>query len=314
MRALVLSKAKLATDVVAFELGVPADDYVEAGPGSHIAVRLGDSPARSYSLTREALPGVNRYEIAVRRGESPASLSGQLCDQVMPGSYLEVAAPRNLFQVDEDAKHHVLIGGGIGVTPLMAMARCFLRTGKSFELHIAFSTPDNAVFMDELRSGGLRARTTIYFSRSEKPNPLVLTSVIQSIDLASTVYACGPARLLDEVRVLCDARGLSHRFESFEPAFVASGLEGTFEVFLQRSGRRFAASNTRSLLDQIQEQGIQVDSSCRSGTCGTCVTRVVSGDLIHRDSCLYPEEQARGDQMALCVSTASTGSVLVLDL
>jgi vanillate O-demethylase ferredoxin subunit len=309
-------KTKVAENVYAFVLALDGTAVQGIEPGAHIDVHLPGGRIRQYSLV-DFGQNHNRLEIAILRDADGAGGSVHLCDAYEAGDYLVIGGPRNTFRLDLDRPRYVLLGGGIGVTPLISMASSLARSQRDFVFHICAPTPEALAYHALLTAQPWADRIVYHFSRTAAPSRLDLPSVFASTPTDAQIYACGPARMMDALDLLGrDSPAGRLRTERFAAkTFTEDPSEqGVFIVELRKSKLRFPVSDDSTILQEAVRHGVQAPSSCKTGTCATCLTKVISGELIHRDSCLYPEEQAAGDQMAICVSRAKPGTTLVLDL
>jgi ferredoxin-NADP reductase len=220
---------------------------------------------------------------------------------------IHAAAPHNLFPLNAVARRHVLIGGGIGITPLLAHMASLRGLGARFELH-QFSSAEDAPLFERLLAPMGGADVHIHIGR----RACDLAAVLGRQPLGSHVYTCGPVALMDAVSETAKHLGWPavavHR-ESFGDH---SGGE-PFTAVLARSHREIEVSATQSLLEAVEAAGVDAPYLCRGGACGQCVTRVIDGEPDHRDDVLSAEERAAGETMMICVSRAKTPR-LVLDL
>lgn len=278
--------------------------------GAHINLQLPNGLSRSYSLCNA--PGeTHRYCVAVGRDRNSRGGSRLVHEQLRPGALWPVSAPANHFRLDESAPAFALMAGGIGVTPVLAMARRLAALGKPVQMFYAVRSRDAAAFADELAA--LVPALTLHCD-DEAGGPPDLAAWLGRLPKTTGAYCCGPAPMLDGFVAACSALGLADaHIERFAAApSTAEALAGC-TVTLQRSGRDIAVPAATSILDALLAAGIDHPFSCREGVCGTCETRVISGDIDHRDGVLSPAEQRRGDVMMICVSGCK-GPRLVLDL
>ncbi|MDN5925859.1 MAG: PDR/VanB family oxidoreductase [Hyphomicrobiales bacterium] len=305
---LVSARRPLTAQIEEFTL-MPADGapLPEYGPGAHVTVRTPSGAMRRYSLVDES--GGNAYTIAVKREPQSRGGSQSMHDAATPGSMLMVAPPENEFELVE-ADDYLLIAGGIGVTPIYAMARRIKQAGKSFRIIYVSRNADEAAYLDEMKEAfgehlvvhhdeGDPERLYDFWDHFEKPAPL-------------HVYCCGPKPLMEEIEAISGhwTEGRVH-FEDFKPIEIVRADDVDFDVELARSGKTVRVPADRSILEAVRDAGVTTSSSCESGTCGSCKTRLIAGDVDHRDMVLMDEER-RGSIM-ICVSRAKSGS-LVLDL
>lgn len=280
--------------------------------GSHIDVYLPNGLVRQYSLCQNPnQEGVFRLGIL----KDPESRGGSICafDELQEGMQLTVSAPRNLFALEE-AEHSVLVGGGIGITPLITMAYALLEQGKSFELHYCGSSLERAAFVEELQQGRLAAFTKFYFKQAGDNHRESLTTHFKQLNSASHIYTCGPNGFMDWVIDLAKQHDLAdaqiHK-EYFQVETDATG--DAFEVFAERSNKIIMVAAEETLIDALAREGIKIEKSCEQGVCGTCLCDVLEGEPDHRDVYLTDEEKTENDQILVCCSRSKSAR-LVLDI
>lgn len=276
--------------------------------GSHVDVHLPTGAVRQYSLCGD--PAENRrYRIAVRRLDGGRGGSTAFHAQVVEGTALLVSLPRNLFAL-VDAGHHVLIAGGIGITPFMSMLHVLRRNGQSFELHYASPTPASTPFLAELQELSRFGVVRHYFSRTAQPERLNIPALVQRVAHNAHVYCCGPASMIDAT-LDAGEEILGERLHMEAFGSEKTGSVAAFEIFLARSGKTVAVPAGVSVLEALRSANVEISASCEAGVCLECKTRVLEGTPIHRDLLLKPSE--RIDYFTPCVSR-SAGPRLVLDL
>jgi tetrachlorobenzoquinone reductase len=252
--------------------------------------------------------------VAVNRDAASRGGSRWIHEALRPGAVVEVDGPRNHFALDETAAHSVLIAGGIGITPLLAMARRLSALGRRWTLHYTARTRAQMAFVAELQAlaQGAGAALDLRCDHEGDP-PLDLPAIVGALPPGAHLYACGPAGLLDAYEAATAAlpRERVH-LERFANTQAAATLGG-FSVKLARSGRSVAVAPGQSILDALSAIGVEPPSSCREGICGTCETRVLCGTPDHRDLVLSDAEKAAGDRMMVCCSGSKTPE-LELDL
>jgi ferredoxin-NADP reductase len=301
-----VSAAKMLTPVVReFTLEPCAGPMPGFSPGSHVQVHLPLAEGKlrnAYSLTGD--PADNRhYRIAVRLQEASRGGSRYLHQRVQVGDTLEISPPANLFAPHLTAGLHILIAGGIGITPFMAYIAVLEQKQANVELHYLCRPGASDAYLDVLQQR-LGSRLHTYDRRPD------LSSILRDRPLGSHVYTCGPQPLLDAVRQQAKALGWPKSRVHWE-TFNAAQPGQPFDLELQRSGRRLRVGAEQSLLEALESAGLQVPNLCRGGVCGQCMTRHVSGEIEHRDSFLSPAEQA--DFLMPCVSRGC-GPTVSLDL
>lgn len=312
----VTTKQVVAQDIAAFELaplhGGPLPAFAA---GSHIDVHLPGGLVRQYSLVDLPDPA-NRYRIGVLRDPASRGGSAALIDQVKVGDTLEISAPRNHFALAPAATQSLLFAGGIGITPILCMARELVRQGKAFDLHYCGRALTRMAFLDELRDGSFDDHVQVHADDGSPGQQLDARAAIGAPGPGRHLYVCGPTGFMDHV--LGTARALGwpeaqlHR-EYFAAAPIDHSADGPFEVVLQRSGRVIAVGAAQSAAQALLDAGVDVMLSCEQGVCGTCITKVVGGTPDHRDMYFTDAEHARNDCFTPCCSRSRTPQ-LVLDL
>lgn len=309
---------QLTPRIRAYELRHPdgsALPAVTAGAHLSVPVRLqdGSEQIRSYSIASDPTQHAV-YEIAVLRDDSGRGGSLSVHHDYALGTVLRCGLPANHFQLHEDARPAVLIAGGIGITPVKAMAHALLARTSEFQLHYAARSPAEMAYRSEI-TGALQERAHFYFSDAEANARLNVQRLVADAPDEAVFYVCGPARLIDEVRTAGEAYGIDSsciRYERFV-APVSSAADKPVEVKLHRSGRSVQVAADQTILDAVLDAGVSAPFECRTGTCGTCATKVIDGTPDHRDSALTQMERDGAALMCICVSRAA-GDRLVLDL
>ena len=277
--------------------------------GSHVDVHLPGPHVRQYSLCGD-VSAVDGYRIAVKLERAGRGGSRSLHESVELGDALSISPPRNHFPLAPDARHTILIAGGIGITPILAMARTLHARAADWTLHYCARSREHAAFQAELQS---LDEARVHFHFSEVP-VLDTAGLLRSPPVGTHVYCCGPVALMQAVAAATAhwAEGSAH-FEWFTAPAIAHAPDTACEVELARSGLSLPVPADRSILAVVRDAGVDVPSACEQGLCGTCETRVLSGEPDHRDVLLSPAERAAGTSMMICVSRARS-SRLVLDL
>ncbi|GAA2249281.1 PDR/VanB family oxidoreductase [Herbiconiux moechotypicola] len=319
--AIVTEARVVATDVVLLTLRARDESPLPAWtPGAHLDVVVQPGVERQYSLCGDPADRT-RYQIAVLREPDGRGGSEHLHAHVVEGSELRVRGPLNHFELSLPPAstpllpHYVFVAGGIGITPILPMVRAVAAAGVPWELHYAGRSLEKMPFVDELVAE-YGDRVTVY--SSDDGRRVDLSSISGgSVSKPVAVYCCGPARMLTELEAVSSAAawpsGTLH-LERFEAREMAEPVRHeAFEVELEISGLTLEVPPDRSILDVVEDAGVLVLSSCREGTCGTCETPVVSGEVDHRDSVLTPDEQEANEVMMICVSRAACPR-LVLEL
>jgi tetrachlorobenzoquinone reductase len=298
-----------APDIVSLEFSAP--DLPRFSPGAHIDLHLPNSLVRSYSLLPPRSEAPAHYRVAVLN--VPGGRGGSACvhEALRVGQILRISAPRNNFPCDLGAEHSVLVAGGIGITPLYAMAKALTIAGRAVELIYCARSHTRAAFLKEL--GILHGlRVTTWFD-DEHDGPPDLTALLAGRSAETRFYACGPGPMLAAFGSACIALGYRHAtLERFAaPPSTMPLATGNFNVVLQRSGRMLMIPPEQSILEVLLAEGIPCDYSCTEGLCGACETKVLSGKPEHRDSVLTERERAGNAKMMICVSRCTEGPIVL---
>ncbi|MFM0138030.1 cytochrome P450/oxidoreductase [Caballeronia grimmiae] len=280
-------------------------------PGSHIDVLCGDTGlSRQYSLCGDPADA-RAFEIAVLRETASRGGSAWVHDNVKPGASWRIRGPRNHFRLDETARKLVLIAGGIGITPISAMARRARELGIDYEVHYSGRSRASMALLDDMRAlHGDRLR--VFASEEGARNDIAALRVEEG----TQVYACGPARMLDALIAASaawpdDALKIEHfeaKLGTLDPA-----QEHAFDVELKDSGFTLTVPAGETLLAALRRANVDVQSDCEEGLCGSCEVRVIDGQIDHRDLVLTKSERQTNQRMMACCSRAN-GSKLVLAL
>jgi ferredoxin-NADP reductase len=304
-----------ADGIVTLELRpVDGPEFPAFSPGAHIDLRLTNAMVRSYSLCNDSQE-CYRYVVGVLKDSKSRGGSRFVHENLRVNDVLEISAPRNHFPLHEEARHTVLFAGGIGVTPLLCMARRLKKLGRSVEMVYACRSRSNAAFLLAIQE--LQIPVTLHFD-DEAGGPPDLRGLLSRRvpDVETHHYACGPTVMLDAFERICSDLHHPHahieRFSAVEHA-AAPDARSSFIVELCRSGTTFEVTPAKSLYRNLLERKIDVPFSCSEGICGSCETRVLEGEPDHRDSVLTPEQRAANRVMLPCVSGCRTERLL-LDL
>ncbi|MET0951762.1 MAG: PDR/VanB family oxidoreductase [Aeromicrobium sp.] len=312
MHALFVRQMRLESDdVMSLELEAPDGSALHAWePGAHLEVDLGDRGVRHYSLCgpRNA---ADTYTVAVLRTDTVMGGSDFVHRSLRPGDTLRTSSPRNHFSLDV-ARRYVLVAGGIGITPIMAMISELEATGADWTLHYGGKRRGSMAFVEALRAHGDRVTIT----SDDLEGPIDLDRALPPADEQDVlVYCCGPTGLIDAVEQRCADRPEIVRVERFAPKVFEDepADHASFDVECAVSEVTVSVPDGTSIVDALEASGIGVDTSCRDGICGTCETKVLAGVPLHRDSVLSSAEQEANRTMMICVSRAISDR-LVLDL
>lgn len=278
-------------------------------PGAHVDVELPSGELRQYSLCGDRADATC-WRIGVLRESDGRGGSRWLHDELAVGDELRVSAPRNAFAL-VDADEYLFVAGGIGITPLLPMVAAVEARGARWSIVYAGRERGTMAFVDELEPFGDRVRVWC----DDRDGLLDLPATLAAAGPDAEVYCCGPEPLLDAVELACAAAGRRRpHVERFRPREGAlDGERASFEVELATTGITLTVAADQSIADALDAAGVDVPTSCREGTCGTCETAVLDGVPDHRDSFLSEDERADNATMMICCSRAA-GPRLVLDL
>jgi ferredoxin-NADP reductase len=316
MRVVVNRVSDLADGIRAYEFA-RQDGAALPGfcAGAHIDVHLPGGLVRQYSLCNAATD-LNRYVVAVLRETAGRGGSAAMHDLIRPGSELVVSPPKNTFPLSADAERYLFIAGGIGITPILAMLTEAQSVGKAFQLYFCTRNRARTPFLDVLDPLINDGRAVLHHDEGDINNALDLGAVLREREPGAHLYYCGPSGLMDAI-----ARHSAHwpkgtvHFERFAAAADAPAPlqadDAPFEVEITSTGDVFPVPANRTIVAVLRDHGIAVDVSCEEGYCGTCMTRYVGGEPLHRDSVL--DEEDRREFVMICCAR-SRGKRLILDL
>ncbi len=274
--------------------------------GAHVDLRLPDGRVRQYSLCGDPDDG-SRYEIAIKRETTGRGGSIWVHDNIREGSEVHVSAPRNNLPLSAEGERHILVAGGIGITPLLSMARTLTRDGRDFILHYCARSSSEAPLLAELEDI-CGPRLTCWFSAL---GPRFDPAVIGPYDAGTHVTICGPQRLLDAVQSALSDWPEDHvHSEVFQMTVDENFKPEPFEAMVASTGQRFLVPADRSLLDVLRDNAFVMPSSCEMGLCGSCECGYRDGVVLHRDKVLPTSK--RQDRLMLCVSRARVAVTLDL--
>ncbi len=282
--------------------------------GAHVDVITGPGLRRSYSIASDPSDPSN-YLLGVLREPESRGGSDWIHDALKAGDSLKITKPLNNFPLDKTAQKHILIAGGIGITPILAMARSLAALDADFELHYCTRTPDGTAFRSEAEA--IAGDDLSYHHDGGDPSQgIKLDEVLGDQGADAHVYVCGPKPLIDAVRAAAqDWPEAQVHFELFAAVADQNWQNEPFDIYLSRRRMDLTVPADRSILEVVREAGVFADSSCEQGLCSTCQVRVISGEIEHRDQILSTEDKARGDSMMMCVSRGKPGGdKLVLDI
>lgn len=282
-------------------------------PGAHLEIETPGGQIRHYSLCGRA-DEPRSYTIAVLREPGGRGGSEHLHSAVKLGSMVRVRGPRNHFELVPGASDYVLVAGGIGITPLKAMAEHLEATGQTWRLHYGGRSLTSMAYADDLVA---LDPASVQIHPEDEQGQLGLAAILASVGPATSIYCCGPAALLDAASgAVADSAAHDLHIERFTASAtspVAQAPSDSFTVELAITGVEIEVAPDQSILQAVRSALPDTPSSCEEGYCGTCETRVLDGNPEHRDTVLTASEQARNDTMMICVGR-SLSPRLVLEL
>lgn len=277
--------------------------------GSHVVVSMhdaGKTHRNPYSLMGSSRD-LRHYHISVRRQEKSRGGSVFMHDRVKVGDELEISAPVNLFALASHARKHILIAGGIGITPFMSQLHDLRQAAAQYELHYAARSAEHAAFAEALQEA-YPGQVHLYLDSQGRK--LDISALLANQPLGSHVYVCGPAGMVEAVQHMAHELGWAKSHVHHEEFTVpASGKPYT--AVLARSGIEIEVDGSTSLLDAVEEAGVEAPYMCRGGVCGVCETCVVEGEVEHHDHFLSAEDKAGNKKMMICVSRAKSRRIVV---
>ncbi|GJD80804.1 hypothetical protein GCM10007886_55050 [Methylobacterium gregans] len=309
MKLRVAEAVPVTPDVLHLRLVHPSRPELPAWTaGAHVDLRLPDGRVRQYSLCGDPADR-GCYELAIKRETDGRGGSAWVHGNLRPDATAHVSAPRNTFPIVPEARRHILVAGGIGVTPLLAMARQLAASGADFALHLCARSAAEAPLLQAARAACGRRLTCWFSAEGRRFDPAVIGEGADGTE----IYVCGPQRLMDAVRSALTARGWPEaqiHSEHFAPINDETFKPEPFEARIASTGQVLHVPAERSLLDVLRGAGFAMPSSCELGVCGSCECGYRDGLVIHRDVVLPPAK--RQDRLMPCVSRARVAVTLDL--
>lgn len=300
-------------EILAFELAHPWGRPLPAyEAGAHIDVHMPGGFSRQYSLARGPSNAAS-YVIGVKREAASRGGSASMHERVHEGDLLAISAPRNTFPLREEAAHHLLMAGGIGMTPLLAMAQALAARGAGFTLCVFARSEEHLAFAEALRAPALAPHLRLHLDQGDASQRIDLRALLAQPAPGTHLYVCGPGGFMQAVRDAAahwpeDALHAEY-FAAPIDASTPTGLP--FTLKLARRGISVPVAADQTAVDALHEVGIDIPVSCQQGLCGTCVVEGDGEGAEHRDFCLTGSE--RRHKVALCCSRAK-GQELELQL
>jgi len=308
------SIADETSNVKSFVLSNAAGGYLPpftAGAHIDISVTLedGTTDIRSYSIASDP-ETTSTYTLGILREVDGKGGSAFMHDKVNVGDELGSTAPKNHFPLDAEAEDNLLIAGGIGITPILAMARQLDRKNNPYSLHYAARTPDDMAFKADAENV-CGENGSLYFDGGDPTKGVDLKELLGHRPAGRHLYVCGPTGLIEAVRDTAKELGWPENtvhFEVFKPAEL-DGEDAEIEVILAQSGETYMVPADVSILDHLLDNGVDIDWDCKMGICGLCATKLLAGDPDHRDYVLTEDERNDEQQFCPCISRAKGASI-----
>ncbi|MGD9767635.1 MAG: 2Fe-2S iron-sulfur cluster-binding protein [Pseudolabrys sp.] len=286
------------------------DDLPPFTAGAHIALQVPNGALRKYALCGDPADGAH-YSILVRREDGGSGGTASLIDQARAGTTFAAVPPVNDFELPRNAQNLILIAGGIGIAPIMAMVRQLAaEPGKSFKLYYLVRSRDVAAFSDELAAPEFKGKVVVHYDGDNPDKYFDFWPVLETRKDRAHIYCCGPREMMEAVR---DMSGhwphTAVHFMSFVDAAAAKADDKPFTVKLAKSGDVVEVPVGTTILEALRAAGHEAPSSCESGTCGTCRTKLIEGEADHRDLVLTDDERA--SNIMICVSRAKSPQLVI---
>ncbi|QKW06558.1 oxidoreductase [Streptomyces sp. NA04227] len=306
----VATREFVADDVVSLRLTAPGGGLLPRWqPGAHLDLHLASGLKRQYSLCGDPADRY-AYRIAVRLLANGGGGSAEVHKELTVGARVEIRGPRNAFPFAADKKV-LLIAGGIGLTPILPMAREAAWRGIDWQLIHTGRTRDSLPFAEEVARLGRRHPGKVTVLTDDEHGMPSAAELLARAPEGAAVYCCGPTPMLDALQAAFPASGgKALHFERFSAAPIVDGKPFTLKL---RSGRELPVPADKSALEVLRDDNPGTPYSCQQGFCGVCKLRVLSGTVDHRDRKLTDRERANGE-MLVCVSRADEGECLELDV
>ena len=310
----ILNRREEAEGIISLDLAAPEGVLLPAfDAGAHVEVHLGPGQVRHYSLCNDPSE-MGRYRLGILLEPGSRGGSAAIHRDFGEGRTVRISVPRNNFKLVEDAKHSVLMAGGIGVTPLLAMAYRLHTIGRLFELHYCTRSHSRTAFMGDIAKASFSGQVQVHHDDGPAEQRFDPARNLPAPQPDVHLYVCGPKGFMDWIIGGAKARGYQDaniHLEYFSAEVDTTG--DTFIVEARRSGKTFSVPSGKSIAEMMIAAGIDIPLSCEQGVCGTCLVDVIEGTPDHRDMFQTDEEKASNKQMTPCCSR-SLGPRLVLDI
>ncbi|MDF1695349.1 MAG: fatty acid desaturase [Saprospiraceae bacterium] len=295
-----------------FEAVENEDPLPEFSAGSHIKVQLPSGKIRAYSCVNPTYEK-NKYQIAVKLDPNGKGGSKEMHEHISVGQQLEITPPKNNFVLYENVKKYILFAGGIGITPLLSMAHRLTEIEKFFELHVCVKSKEEVPFQYALTNWTFAPNVEIHVDKEGK-STMDINRILAHPDEDTLIYVCGPSGYNSFVKQRAIDLGWKNDHilqEVFSRDNSNLSTPHKFELILNKSKKSIVVKEDETIIDALHLNNIKVPYSCLQGTCGTCITNVIEGEVDHRDAVLNEEEKMEHKKMCLCVSRAKKNKLIV---
>jgi vanillate O-demethylase ferredoxin subunit len=307
-------RENMAEDVVCLDIvPVAKGMFPPFSAGSHVDLYISDTIIRQYSISNDPADH-SYYRLAIQREPQSRGGSKAIHEGFHVGDVVRISRPRNNFELSGNDDTVVLIAGGIGVTPVLSMAYRLDAEGRDFTFHLCARSRGRAAFLEEIASSSFASRFRLHLDDGPPQQRFSASDVFAEAGPASSVYLCGPQGFMTFVTDAAKKAGIGAEnihIESFVPAAFSD--ENEFEVVATQSGKTVIVKHDQSIADALEAAGIMPLLSCEQGICGTCLTRVLSGEIDHRDLYQTEAEKQNNNMIAICCSRARSRQI-VLDI
>ncbi len=312
LRVTVSEKVNLSDNIIKLNLKSIKNQLPTFHAGAHIDIKLQNGLIRQYSLTNG--PGeTDHYSIAVKIEKDGRGGSKAISENISIGDIIAISSPHNSFPLLRNSTHIIFLAGGIGITPLLSMAKVMHSMRLSFEFHHFTNSHDKLAFQHDLKA--LSNNTKIYTGLSIDQTLSSIKSILNKPSASNKIYVCGPGPMIFNTIKIGIKLGWSEKDIQYEYFKNENEIDNTshFKIELARSAISLDVPPGKSVLQILKENGINLVSSCQQGACGTCKVRVIEGEINHQDVFLNSFEKAEGKMMLTCVSRAKSKR-LILDI
>jgi len=277
--------------------------------GAHVDVHLENGLIRQYSLCNNP-NDTSFYQLGILLDDNSRGGSIAAHKHLHIGESVKISQPRNNFPLNTSATKSILFAGGIGITPMMAMAHELHQQGVDFELHYCTRSADKTAFRNHINESPYSANTTIYHDDGNSEETFDIDSVLSTYADDTHLYICGPSGYIDFVAGKANAKGWGDSNTHVE-RFGAVALDGetSFTVIAQKSGQEIIVGSEETIVEALENAGVFIEVSCQQGVCGSCMTDVVEGEPDHHDMYLSEEEQASNKLIMPCCSRSKTPTI-----